>query len=169
MYFYTEHQCQKVLDFVKSEMNSFIANLAPLGLTAIELIMLGNRQLQPTIAYRLLASPLTNSQLRVVEQCIWRDLSLFGKLPKFLLPKNKHTGRRDGSLSLVLFHIFLFIFMRTQIFNYSSGYLTGDGPKQSNHHVETALTRKRANWLQNAFVDSKKRWPSTREEAANAK
>ena len=64
VYFYTEDQGQKVLDFVKSGINSFFANLAPLGLTATELIMLCNRYLQPNIAYRLLASPLTDSHSR---------------------------------------------------------------------------------------------------------
>ena len=46
------------------------------------------------------------------------------------------------------------IFMRTQVLNYSLRYLPGNRPKDSNHHVETGLTSKRANWLQSAFVDS---------------
>ena len=44
VYFYTEDKCQKVLDFAKSEINSFFAHFAPLGLTATEVIMLCNRQ-----------------------------------------------------------------------------------------------------------------------------
>ena len=44
--------------------------------------------------------------------------------------------------------------MRTQIFHYSLRYLLGDGPRQSNNYVPTVLTSKKANWLQNAFVDS---------------
>ena len=57
--FYTTGHEHRILDYVKSEIRSFFVNLAPLGLTATELIMLRNRQLQPTIAYRLLASPLS--------------------------------------------------------------------------------------------------------------
>ena len=107
VYFHTEEQGQKVLDFVTSEMNLFFTDLAPLGLIATELMVLCNRQLQPTIVYRLLASPFIDSQLNTVEQCIRRNLSLFGKFPRFLSPKKKHTGRKDGSPSLVLFQIFM--------------------------------------------------------------
>ena len=143
VYFYTEDQGQKVLEFVKSEINFFFTNLSALNLAATELIMLCNKQLQPTIAYHLLAGPLNDSQLKAVEQCIWRNLSMFGRLPKFLSPKNRHTGKKDGSLSLIPFQIFT----RTQIFNYSLRYLLGDGPRQSNYHVQTALTNKKANFV----------------------
>ena len=45
-------------------------------------------------------------------------------------------------------------FMRSQIFNYSMRYLNCDGPPQSSMYVPEALKARKANWLQNAFVDS---------------
>ena len=44
--------------------------------------------------------------------------------------------------------------MHTQVHNYSIRYLNSEGPLQSNYWVRRALTDKRANWLQNSFVDS---------------
>ena len=66
VYFYTSDQGQKILEFIKSESRSFFTHPALLGLTASELIMLWNEQLQPTIAFRLLAGPLTDAELHSV-------------------------------------------------------------------------------------------------------
>ena len=148
--FFTSDQGQKILEFIKSEIRSFFTHLAPIGLTASELIMLCNKQLQPNIAFRLLAGPLTDAELHSVEQCIWPNLAIHGKLPRSLSAKNRHAGRAQGSLNLTAFKVF----MHTQIFNYSMRYLQGDGPRQSNQWVRQARTTARANWLQNAFVDA---------------
>ena len=45
-------------------------------------------------------------------------------------------------------------FVRSQIFNYSIRYLNCDGPPQCSMYVPEALKARKANWLQNAFVDS---------------
>ena len=150
VYFYTSDQGQKILEFIKSEILSFFTNLAPLSLTASELMLLCNKQLQLTIAFCLLAGPLTDAELQAVEQCIWRNLPIHSKLPRFLSAKNRHAGRAQGSLNLTPFKVF----MHTQIFNYSMRYLQGDGPRKSNQWVRQALTSARANWLQKAFVDA---------------
>ena len=63
VYFYTTDHIEKVFAFLKADIESFFAHLAPSGLTASGLIQLTNKQLIPTVSYRLLASPLDDSQL----------------------------------------------------------------------------------------------------------
>ena len=50
VYFYTADHATRVYDFIKTEINAFYALLAPLNLTASELVMLANKQL----TYRML-------------------------------------------------------------------------------------------------------------------
>ena len=150
LYFYTTSHAEHTMAFVKAEIDSLYAHLASLGLTASELIMLTNKQLIPTVAYRLLAGPVTDTQLDSLEKCIWRNISQYGRLPKGLSPKDKHRGPADGCLGFLPFATF----MRSQVFNYSMRYLNNDGPEQSNHWVRKAPTSSRQNWLQNSFVDA---------------
>ena len=60
VYFYTNNHAHQVLQYIKATINAFYTQLAPLSLTASELIMLTNKQLIPTLAYRLLAGPVTS-------------------------------------------------------------------------------------------------------------
>ena len=73
--------------------------------------MLTNKQLIPTVAYRLLASPLTDGQVEALHKSLWRNISLS--------PKDKHRGHKNGCLGLMPFQTF----MRSQIYNYSIRYL----------------------------------------------
>ena len=150
VYLYTSDHANKVLDFIQAEIDSFYAHLAPLNLSATELIMLTNKQLIPTVAYRLLASPLTDVQLALLKSKIWSNLARYGRLPRGLSPKNRYDGRSKGCFGLMPFQIF----MPSQIYNYWIRYLNAEGPKQSNFRVHKALTAEKENWLQVAFVDS---------------
>ena len=49
------------MDFVHTEINAFFVRLAPLQLTATELISLVKKQLIPVLAYRLMAGPVTDA------------------------------------------------------------------------------------------------------------
>ena len=95
----------------RREIDSFYAHLAPLKLSATELIMLTNKQLIPTVAYRLLASPLTDVQLALLRSKIWSNLARYGRLPGGLSPKNRYDGRSKGCFGLMPFQTF----MRSQI------------------------------------------------------
>ena len=119
--------------------------LAPLDPTASELIMLRNKQLIPTIAYRLLASLLFISQVYTPQQSIWYCLSKYGKLPRLLRPKDRHVSLGPTPLQT---------FPQSQIHNYSLRYINDEGPPQSNFFVRQALTAARRNRLQVAFVDA---------------
>ena len=87
VYFYTSEHSENMFDFVNAEITSFFAHLAPLELTASELIMLTNKQLIPTIAYRLLASPLSDEQLARVQKKMWFNIAKYGRLPVNFPPK----------------------------------------------------------------------------------
>ena len=114
VYFYTSHHANKVLDFIQAEIDSIYAHLASLNLSATELIMLTNKQLIPTVAYRLLASPLTDVKLALPQSKKWDNLARYGRLPRGLSPKNRYDGRSKGCFGLMPFQIF----MRSQIYNY---------------------------------------------------
>ena len=150
VHFCTSNHATKVLDFIQAEIDSFDAHLAPLNLSATELIMLTNKQLIPTVAYRLLASPLTDGQFALTQSKIWSNLGRYGRLPRGLSPKNRYDRKFKGCFGLMPFQIF----MRSQIYNYWIRYLNSGGPKQSNSWVYKALTAENENWLQVAFVDS---------------
>ena len=107
VYSYTSDQRRRVYELIKSEINACFDVLASLKLTASELIMLCNRQLQITLAYRLLASPLNTHQLQMIEKTIWRNISVYGLLSKGLLPKNKYMAGTEGCLNLVPFDTFI--------------------------------------------------------------
>ena len=139
-----------MLDFVHTEINAFFVRLAPLQLTATELISLVNKQLIPVLTYRLMAGLVTDAQLYKVQQSIWHNVAQYGRLPHHLSQKDRHLGRPQGCFSLMP----LQTFMRSQIFNYSMRYLNHDGPPQCSRYVSEALKARKANWLQNAFVDS---------------
>ena len=139
-------------EFVRAEINSFFAHLAPLQLTASELISLVKKQLIPTMAYPLMAGPITDAQLVKLQHLIWNNIAVFGKLPRRLTPKDRHHSRSSPCFGLGLMPFRTF--MHTQVHNYSIRYLNSKGPPQSNYWVRRALTDKRANWLQNSFVDS---------------
>ena len=150
VYFYTFDHSTQVYDCMRAEINAFYARLAPLELTASELIMLTNKQLLPTVAYRLLAGPVPDKQLYALQQLIWANISSYGKLPRLLSPKDRYGPRAEGGLCITpLLH-----FMRSQIYNYGLRYLNSDGPSQSNESVRLALTAPATNWLQESFVDS---------------
>ena len=70
VYFYTNDHAHQVLQYIKAKINAFCTQLAPLSFTASELIMLTNKQLIPTLAYRLLAGPVTSEQLYTLQQSI---------------------------------------------------------------------------------------------------
>ena len=70
VFFYTSHFHSKVMNFVHTEINAFFVPLAPLQLTATELISLVNEQLIPVHAYRLMAGPVTDAQLYKIQQSI---------------------------------------------------------------------------------------------------
>ena len=150
VYFYTFDHATKVLDFIQAEKDSFYAHLAPLNLSATELIMLTNKQLFPTVTYRLPASPLTDGQLALLQSKIWNNLVRYGSLPRGLSPKNRYDGTSKCCFGLMLFQVF----MPSQVYNYSIRYLNSEGPKQSNSWVHKALTAEKENWLEVAFVDS---------------
>ena len=150
VYCYTSDQCELVYELIKSAVNACFDVLASLKLTASELIMLCNKQLQTTLVYRLLASPLNTHQLQMIQKTIWRKISVYGLLPKGLLRKNKYMGRTKGCRNLVLF----LIFMQSQIFNFSMRYLQHEKPGQTNSSVCDAQQSSKANRLQNACVDS---------------
>ena len=150
VFFYTSDFHSKVMDFVHTEINAFFVRLAPLQLTATELISLVNKQLIPVLAYRLMAGPVTDAQLHKIQQSIWHGVARYGRLPHHLSQKDRHLGRPQGCFSLMPFQTF----MRSQIFNYSMRYLNCDGPPQCSMYVPEALKARKANWLQNAFVDS---------------
>ena len=145
VYFYTSEHAYQVLQCVKSMINSFYAHLAPLQLTASELIMLTNKQLIPTVAYRLLAGPVPATQLHSLQQTVWYNLCKYGRLPRSMSPKDRHTTMKLVPLET---------FVQSQIHNYSMRYLNEDGPTQSNHFVRKALLSPTTNWLQEAFVDA---------------
>ena len=133
-------------------MNSFFAHLAPLQLTASGLNSLVNKQLIPTMAYRLMAGPITDAQFVKLQHLISNNIAVFGKLPRWLSAKDRHHSRSSPCFGLGLMPFRTF--MHTQVHNYSIRYLNSEGPTQSNYWVCRALTNKRANWLQNSFVDS---------------
>ena len=148
--FYTTSHAEHTMAFVKAEIDSFYAHLAPLRLTASGLTMLTNKQLIHTFPYRLLAGPVTDDQLDALEKSVWRNVSQYGRLLKGLSPKDEHRGCADGCSGLSPFATF----MRTPILNYSMRYLNNDGPEQSNYWMRKALTTPRENWHQNSFVDA---------------
>ena len=152
VYFDTTDHATRVWEFVRAEINSFFAHLAPLQLTASELISLVNKQLIPTMAYRLMAGPITDAQLVKLQHLIWNNIAVFGKLPRRISPKDRYHSRSSPCFGLGLMPFRMF--MHSQVYKYSIGYLNNEGPPQSNHWVRRALTDKRANWLQNSFVDS---------------
>ena len=150
IFFYTSDFHSKVMDFVHTEMNAFFVRLAPLQLTATELISLVNKRLVPVLAYRLMAGPVTDAQLYKIQQSIWHSVAQHGRLPHHLLQKDRHVGRPQGCFSLMPCQSF----MRSQIFNYSMTYLNCDGPPQCSMYVPEAAKARKANWLQTAFVDA---------------
>ena len=75
--------------------------------------MLTNKQLIPTLAYRLLAGPVTSEQLFTLQQSIWHNISKYGRLPRLLSRKDRHTH-----LKLVPRHTF----MHSRIHNFSMRY-----------------------------------------------
>ena len=60
VYFHTSDLAHQVFQFQKSTISCVFVQLAPLDLTASELIMLTNKQLIPAIAHHLMASPLSS-------------------------------------------------------------------------------------------------------------
>ena len=60
-----------------AEIESFYAQLARLNLSATELIMASKKQLIPTIACRLLANPLTDRQLVLLQNKMWSNLARY--------------------------------------------------------------------------------------------
>ena len=74
-FFYNSDAQSKVLDYVHAEINAFFARLAPLSLTATELISLVNKQLIPVLTYRLMAGPITDAQLYKIQQSIWHNVA----------------------------------------------------------------------------------------------
>ena len=150
VYFYTSDHSTQVYDCMRAQINAFYARLAPVELTASELIMLTNKQLLPMVAYRLLAGPVPDKQLYAVQQLIWAKISSYGKLPRLLSPRDRYGPRAEGGLCITpVLH-----FMRSQIYNYGLWYLNSDGQSQSNESVRLALTALATNWLQESFVDS---------------
>ena len=104
------------------------------------------------MAYRLMAGPITDAQLVELQHLIWNKIAVFDKLPRRLSPKDQHHSRSSPCFGLGLMPFRTF--MHTQVHNYSIRYFNSEGPPQSNYWVRRALTDKRANWLQNSFVDS---------------
>ena len=92
----------------------------------------------------------SNYRLIHLIQPIWHNIAQNGKLPHRLSPKDGQLGKMQGCMALIPFQIFV----RSQFFNYSMGYLNGDSPLQCTSFVPQALTASKANWLQNAFVDA---------------
>ena len=145
----TQHECR---NSSQRELKSLSAHLAPLQLTASELVSLVNKQPVSLMAYQLMAGPITGAQLLKGQHLIWNNIVLFGKLPRKLSPEDRqdsHSSPRFG-LGLMPFRAF----MHTQVQNSSIRYLNSKGSPHSNFWVRRALSDRRPNWLQNAFVDS---------------
>ena len=145
VYFYTNDHEHQVLQYIRTTIHAFYAQLAPLSSTASELIMLTNKQLIPTLAYRLLAGPVTSERLYALQQSIWHSISKYGQLPRLPLRKDRHTHLKLVPLQT---------FMHPQIHSFSMRYLGGEGPPQTNYYIHQALTSPKPNWLQVTLVDA---------------
>ena len=101
VFFYTADHATRVYDFIKTEINVFYACLASLNLTALELVLLINKLLLPTICYRLLAGAVTKKQLHTLQQLMWSNIASYGKLPSILSPQNRYFSKTFCGLYLL--------------------------------------------------------------------
>ena len=85
------------MDFVDTEINAFFVRLAPLQLTATELISLVSKQLIPVLAYHLMAGPVTDQQLYKIQQSIWHNVAQYGRLAHHLSQKDRQLGHRRAA------------------------------------------------------------------------
>ena len=134
VFFYNSDAQKKVLDYVHAEINAFLARGGPLSLTATELISLVNKQLIPVLAHRLMAGPITDTQLYKIQQSIRHNVAQCGHLPHHLSQKDGHLGRSRGCYSLMFFQ-------------------DHDGPPHCSRFVSDALKVQKPKLLQNSLVD----------------
>ena len=93
-------------ELAKSEITSFFTFLHPLNLTLSEYIRLVNLQLSQTLQYCLMAHPLEQSQLRSLQNIIWKNIAIDRdpekrkRISRMVSNKDKYTSRPRGGLDL---------------------------------------------------------------------
>ena len=93
-------------ELAKSEITSFFAFLHHLNLTLSEYVRLVNHQLVPTLQYRLMAHPLKQSQLKQLQNIIWKNVTLDPDpekrncISRLVSGNDKYVPRESGGLEL---------------------------------------------------------------------
>ena len=121
-------------ELAKSEITSFFTFLHPLNLTLSEYIRLVNLRLIPTLQYRLMAHPLDQSQLKSLQNIIWKNIAIDhdpekrNRISRMVSNKDKYTSRPHGGLDLRhLQHC-----LNISTVNSAIRYLNNEGPDETN-------------------------------------
>ena len=134
VYLFTDPDPILTYELAKSEITSFFTFLHPLNLTLSEYIQLVNLQLIPTLRYRLMAHPLDQSQLKSLQNIIWKNIAIDhdpekrNRISRLVSNKDKYTSRPHGGLDLRHFQHCLNI----STVNSAIRYLNNEGPDETN-------------------------------------
>ena len=133
-YLFTDPDPILTYELAKSEITSFFTFLHPLNLTLSEYIRLVNLQLIPTLQYCLMAHPLDQSQLKSLQNIIWKNIAIDhdpekrNRIFSLVSNKDKYTSRPHGGLDLRHFQHCLNI----STINSAIRYLNIEGPDETN-------------------------------------
>ena len=134
VYLFTDPDPTLTYELAKSEFTSFFTFLHPLNLTLSENIRLVNLQLIPTLQYNLMAHPLEQSQLRSLQNIIWKNIAIDrdrkkrNRISRLVSNKDKYTSRPHGGLDLRHFQQCLSM----STVNAAIRYLNNEGPDETN-------------------------------------
>ena len=140
VYLFTDPDPTLTYDLAKSEITSFFTFSHPLNLTVSEHIRLVNLQLIPALQYRLMTHPLEQSQLRSLQNIIWKNIALDRDpekrhcISRLVSNKDKYTSRPHGGLDLRHFQHCLNI----STVNAAIRYLNNEGSDETNQFFRKA-------------------------------
>ena len=79
---FTTPTSSSLIDILINEINSYFHTIQSIPLTYPELIQLSNSQLIPILLYRISASYITTTQLEILSNKIWNNITNNSSLPK---------------------------------------------------------------------------------------
>ena len=134
VYLFTDPDPALTYELAKSEIASFFAFFNPLNFTLSEYVRLVNLQLVPTLQYRLMAHPPEQSQLKQLQNILWKNVALDpdpenrNRISRLVSEKDKYVPRKSGGSELRHFQHSLNI----STVNSAIRYLNNEGPEDTN-------------------------------------